>query len=255
MNQQPRVMVGMVSHGETAAFTSYCLFQLARQTDWIFQPPAIGSLLEANLALVTHNFLQSECDLLLRIDSDTTWDAGWVDHFQRQMGFLWRKNREVTPWIHGGVIVKRRRVHNFAPAISIDREPLHQNDVYVAWVRRAYAKGSTMEVDRTGGGWTLYSRKFLERLGPRGWRLKWHAEDVHVTAHTGEDYAVCDFCREIGGKVYATFPKMGQAEVNHFNGTEPLGLRDFLGAAALGGVQDHHQEAFARRLVHDMEVR
>lgn len=251
---QPRVMVGMVSHGDAAAFTSYCLFQLARQTDWTFQPPVVGSLLQANLCLMTHNFLESDCDLLLRIDSDTTWDAGWVDHFQRQLRMIWKRNREVAPYIHGGVIVKRRRVQHYAPAISVDVEALHVNDVYAAWVHRAYQRGSTFKVDRTGGGWTIYSRPLLEKLGARSWDIKWHSEDVHVTAHLSEDYLICDRCREAGGTVYVTFPRMGEAEVNHFNGSESLGLRDFLTTARQGGIDYECQEAFARRLVRDMEI-
>lgn len=252
---QPRVMVGMISGGDCAATTSYCFFHLGRQTDWTLQPPVIGSLLQVNLALLTHQFLESKCDLLLRIDSDTVWDAGWVDHFVRQLRRTWKKNREVAPWIHGGVLVKRRRLHNYAPAISVDQELLHDNATYCDWIYEAYVKGATVEVDRTGGAWTVYSRGLMEKIGPRGWDIVWGDPALAPHAHVSEDYSVCDRCRAAGGKVYATFPMKAAAEINHWNGTEPLGLVDFLERASAGGVPLGFQKATAKRLVRDMEIR
>jgi hypothetical protein len=94
-------------------------------------------------------------------------------------------------------------------------------NAYAAEIFRLYVTGGTRVVARTGGGWQAWNRE----------AAKLAAQACCVKKGLGEDYGACDVVRARGGRVYATFPKRGEAELYHVEGTTPISIDDFINSA------------------------
>lgn len=234
MGHQPTVFIGMITPGEISAATARSLFELARETDWLFDGPIVGTLIQHQLAQMTHVFLAHEHEVLLRIDSDTFWDDEWLAHFRLALEHV-HAMRRGEPWALGAVIPKRRRKDYWQPAISVTAPEVDGNQAYADWAMTCYQAGALVRVDRVGGGFTAYSRVALERIGPKGWEISW-GSDEEPWRGIGEDYILCDKIRAMGGSVFARWPARDRAEIGHWNGTEVIHVEDFLGICRANGI-------------------
>ena len=238
-----RVMVGMPCYGQVQALTAQSLWNLSAGNPYCFEvgdrrfeielelsAMPIGPYVELHLVDLLERLAESGCDWMLRIDSDMAWTPEWVRHFfERHLEWvhqdLGQEIYEKWPMIHGGVYPRRQRTQNHTPIIQWRKHHHPDTDAgFVAKARESYIRGTSDSAARVGGGWCLYNKRCAE-LPPETW---------YVTKGLGEDYGGCDRVRKAGGSIFATWPKVGEAELGHvIQGLDYATIRDYLTAWAV----------------------
>ena len=163
----PKVAVGMMTHGQVEAWTLGSMLELKEmRPSWLFLPPCVGPLIPGNMAVMMESFLSTDADVLLRIDSDMSWDAGWIPAYERALRFLATSKGESGLWMLGGVACRRQRVAHHVPAVTpLQMEATADPRIYSAWAYDNYvmSRHPVHSASRVGGAFTSPSRLGIPR--------------------------------------------------------------------------------------------
>lgn len=237
MERPPEIVLGMPSYGELKVLTFDSLWKTGKAFPWVeFIGIVTGPYVQVGVQDLLEMFLKSNAKWMLRIDTDMAWTVEWFSHFLTAHAAIRDSDSDGGPQfpvIHGGVYPRRRRAEGFCPCVQF--QVAGGANAYAAEIFRQYVLGGTRVVARTGGGWQAWNRE----------AAKLAVEACFVKKGLGEDYGACDVVRAHGGRVYGTFPKRGEAELYHVEGTTPISIEDFITSAhALLGADAMKQGGF-----------
>lgn len=200
---------GTIHLGTMRSLMTDLLALQARGDEWTVHDECGNALIADARALIVAQFLASDCDTLVFIDSDVSWEAGAL-----------LKLVDYPVDMVAGIYPQRRDPINYC----------------VKWQNKAelWADPETglLEVDGVPAGFMKLSRDQLERMveqypdtefyvetapNKRAWAL---FADYRIGKHKmGEDYAFCRRWADMGGKIWVDPEiKMGHVGFKTFQG-------------------------------------
>lgn len=165
--------------------------------------------------------------LVLRVDSDMSWDPCFARRFFDVADELLEGiDPEKERLIIGGVYVRRQAHARFVPCVKpLVGPPPGDEASFPTWCFSAYLNAWTSQVAACGGGFQLFTPAVWLWRCPRCFE---------VTETVGEDYGICEHVRRSDkdhgdappGRVVAVWPSAGH-ELYHVNGSNRLGLSSY----------------------------